>query len=111
MFNNLLPDDLPARRCSTGTLYPLALEALTGHQDLGRSRPSSTLTFGPIADADPRLAMPLGQSLAWKRGDLLGAVQRLMAAAAVGLAVSIVSFALTRGGPVLAPVGAGSPPT
>jgi cytochrome c-type biogenesis protein CcmF len=45
--------------------------------------------------------------MAWKRGDILGAAQRLIAAAvfaAVGIAAG---FAMTRGGPVLAPFGIG----
>jgi cytochrome c-type biogenesis protein CcmF len=51
--------------------------------------------------------MPFGPALAWKRGDLLGAAQRLMVALVAGLAVATVLVAVTRGGPVLAPLGAG----
>jgi cytochrome c-type biogenesis protein CcmF len=51
--------------------------------------------------------IPFGQSLAWKRGDLLGVAQRLAVAGAAGLCVAIAFLALTRGGPVLAPLGAG----
>jgi cytochrome c-type biogenesis protein CcmF len=49
--------------------------------------------------------MPVGQSLAWKRGDLLAAGQRLVAAAAAGLLVAVLLLALRHGGPVLAPLG------
>jgi cytochrome c-type biogenesis protein CcmF len=41
--------------------------------------------------------------LAWKRGDLAGVAQRLMAAAGVALVVMAATFAVLRGGPVLAP--------
>ena len=71
--------------CATvfvGTLYPLALEAVTGWIDPGNprrsrsARRSSTLTFLPLT-VPLLLAVPFGQSLAWKRGDLLGVAQRL----------------------------------
>jgi cytochrome c-type biogenesis protein CcmF len=51
--------------------------------------------------------MPFGQSLAWKRGDLLGVAQRLSVALGAGLAVCVALFAALRGGPVLAPIAAG----
>ena len=55
------------------------------------------------------LAMPFGPLLAWKRGDLLGVAQRLrrcgLRVAVVGIAAT---FALTSGGPVLAPFGVGA---
>ena len=104
VFNNLFL----SAACATvlvGTLYPLALEALTG-QKISVGAPFFQLTFVPLA-IPLLLAVPVGPSLAWKRGDLLGAVQRLMVAAAVGLVVAVLSFALTRGGPAMAPVGAG----
>src|SRR5690606_20150580 len=56
----------------------------------------------------PLLALiPIGQTIAWKRGDLLGTVQRLWAAYAAGLAGALIVFALVRGGPVLALLGIG----
>ena len=104
VFNNLFL----SAACATvliGTLYPLALEALTG-QKISVGAPFFQLTFVPLS-IPLLLAVPVGPSLAWKRGDLLGAAQRLVAAAAVGLAVAVLSFGLTRGGPAMAPVGAG----
>ncbi len=87
----------------TGTLYPLALEALTGDK-ISVGAPFFNLTFVPLAV--PLLAlMPLGQTLAWKRGDLLGAAQRLTVAVAVGAAVALALAAATRGGPVLSALG------
>jgi len=43
----------------------------------------------------------------WKRGDLLGVAQRLIGAAAFALVVVAAVFAVTSGGPVLAPFGVG----
>jgi cytochrome c-type biogenesis protein CcmF len=85
-----------------GTLYPLALEAITGEK-ISVGAPFFSATFGPIF-LILLLAVPFGPLLAWKRGDLPGVAQRLMAAAAVALVVMVATFALTWGGPVLAPV-------
>src|SRR4029079_1396087 len=63
----------------TGTLYPLALEALTGEK-ISVGAPFFNLTFGPLF-LPLLIAMPFGPSLAWKRGDLLGVAQRLVGAA------------------------------
>src|SRR5690348_3260457 len=83
--------------CATvfvGTLYPLALEALTGDK-ISVGAPFFNLTFAPLF-IPLLLAMPFGPLLAWKRGDLYGAAQRLMAAGALALVVVvIVSFAET----------------
>ena len=82
VFNNLF---LTAA-CATvfvGTLYPLALEALTGDK-ISVGAPFFNLTFGPLF-VPLLLAMPFGPLLAWKRGDALGAAQRLIAAAALAI--------------------------
>jgi len=73
-----------------GTLYPLALEALTGAK-ISVGGPFFNLTFGPLMLA-LMFAMPFGPLLAWKRGDLFGAAQRLMAAFGVGLIVVALTF-------------------
>ncbi len=104
VFNNLFLSAACAT-VLTGTLYPLALEALTGAK-ISVGAPFFNLTFGPLL-IPLLLAMPIGQSLAWKRGDLLGAAQRVTVAAGVGLVVAVVCLALTRGGPILAPLGLG----
>jgi cytochrome c-type biogenesis protein CcmF len=88
-----------------GTLYPLALEALTGDK-ISVGPPFFNLTFGPIIAA-LLIAMPFGPMLPWKRGDLLAAAQRLMAAAVVALALAIVLLAVNERGPWLAPLGIG----
>ena len=81
----------------TGTIYPLALEALTG-QKISVGAPFFNATFVPLA-VPLFIAMPIGSSLAWKRGDLLGAVQRMMVAVVAGLAGLLV-FAAVEGAPV-----------
>jgi cytochrome c-type biogenesis protein CcmF len=97
-----------ATGCATvfvGTLYPLALEALTGAK-ISVGAPFFNSTFVPIVV--PLLAVvPFGQTLAWKRGDILGAAQRLMVAFGVALAITLVLLAVTTGGPVVAPLGIG----
>ena len=59
--------------CATvfvGTLYPLALEALTGEK-ISVGAPFFNATFGPLF-VPLLIAVPFGPLLAWKRGDLLG---------------------------------------
>ncbi|WP_131115936.1 heme lyase CcmF/NrfE family subunit [Lichenihabitans psoromatis] len=104
VFNNLLLTTCCAT-VLTGTLYPLALESLTGEK-ISVGAPFFNLTFGPIF-VPILLAMPLGQSLAWKRGDLVGAAQRLMVAAALGFALALVLATVIKGGPVLTAMGVG----
>jgi cytochrome c-type biogenesis protein CcmF len=68
----------------TGTLYPLALEALTGDKiTVGPPFFNSTVVwiFMPLL-----LAVPFGVFLAWKRGDLKEAAQRLWPAAVAAFA-------------------------
>ena len=104
VFNNLFL----TTACATvfvGTLYPLALEALTGDK-ISVGPPFFNATFGPLFI--PLMAvMPFGPLMGWKRGDLVGAAQRLLAAMVLaGLAV-VAASAIERGGPVLAPFGVG----
>jgi cytochrome c-type biogenesis protein CcmF len=104
VFNNLFLTSA----CATvfiGTLYPLALEALTGDK-ISVGAPFFNLTFGPLF-VPLLIAVPFGPLLAWKRGDLLGAGQRLLTAVALGVIALAVTFAVQRGGPVLAPFGIG----
>jgi len=88
-----------------GTLYPLALEAVTGAK-ISVGPPFFNLTFGPLM-IPLLIAVPFGPFLAWKRGDLLGTSQRLIAALAItGLAI-IAAYAISGRGPWLAPFGIG----
>jgi len=58
-----------------GTLYPLLVEALSADK-ISVGAPFFNLTFGPLMI--PLLALvPFGPLLAWKRGDLYAAAQRL----------------------------------
>ena len=95
VLNNLLL----TTSCATvfvGTLYPLALEALTGEK-ISVGAPFFNLTFVPLF-IPLFILMPLGQSLAWKRGDLLAAAQRLTYAIGAGLIVAL-ALAAWRGAP------------
>jgi cytochrome c-type biogenesis protein CcmF len=88
-----------------GTLYPLALEALTG-QKISVGAPFFNMTFGPLF-AVLLVAVPFGPLLAWKRGDLLGVTQRLLGAAALAVIGIAVTFAVERGGSMLVPFAFG----
>ncbi len=87
----------------TGTLYPMVLEALTGSK-ISVGAPFFNLTFGLLM-APLLLAVPFGPLLAWKRGDILAAAQRLFFAAGAGLALGAIVFYVNNGGPVLALLG------
>lgn len=87
----------------TGTIYPLALETLTGDK-ISVGAPFFNMTFGLLM-APILIAIPFGPLLAWKRGDLLGALQRLYVAAALALVAALVFFYFEHGGPVLAIAG------
>ena len=87
--------------CATvfiGTLYPLALETLTGEK-ISVGAPFFNATLGPLFVL-LLIAMPFGPLLAWKRGDLLGVAQRLVGAA--GIAAT-----MEGGGPLLVPFAIG----
>ena len=90
VVNNLLL----TTACATvlfGTLYPLALEQLTGEK-ITVGAPFFNLTCGALLLTACFVA-PFGFSLAWKRGDLLGVVQRLAFAIIVGAVAAIVGAA------------------
>ena len=86
-----------------GTLYPLVLEAVTGDK-ISVGPPFFNMTFGPLM-VPLLLASPFGPMLAWKRGDLLGAAQRLVFAIGLALVAAVAAFALFHRGPWLAPFG------
>jgi cytochrome c-type biogenesis protein CcmF len=94
--------------CATvfiGTLYPLALEALTGEK-ISVGAPFFNLTFAPLF-VPLMLAMPFGPLLAWKRGEVLGAAQRLMAAAGLAIVGIAAIYVVETGQSPLAPFGVG----
>ena len=104
VFNNLF---LSAAAASVlvGTLYPLLLETLTGEK-ISVGAPYFDMTFGPLML--PLLAaMPFGPLLAWKRGDLFAAGQRLLLVFGLAIIVSLAVIYFTTGAPVLAALGIG----
>jgi len=101
VLNNLLL----TTACATvfvGTLYPLALEVLTGDK-ISVGAPFFNLTFAPLF-LPLMIAVPFGPLLAWKRGDIVGASQRLTAAGIVALVTMAVLWAWTKGGGAFAPL-------
>ncbi|RXG96928.1 heme lyase CcmF/NrfE family subunit [Bradyrhizobium zhanjiangense] len=88
-----------------GTLYPLAMEMLADFK-MSVGAPFYNLTFAPLF-ALLLLAVPFGPMLAWKRGDLLGVTQRLLAAGVASLVVVAITWAWARGGSALAPLALG----
>jgi cytochrome c-type biogenesis protein CcmF len=83
-----------------GTLYPLLLDALdAGKVSVGA--PFFNATFVPLM-VPLLIACPIGAKMAWKRGDLSGALSRLKAAFAASLVVIIVSMLLDENRSLLA---------
>lgn len=88
-----------------GTLYPLAMEMLADFK-MSVGAPFYNLTFAPLF-ALLLLAVPFGPMLAWKRGDLLGVMQRLLAAGVAGLVAVAIAWGWATGGSTLAPLAIG----
>ena len=84
-----------------GTLWPLVTEAFGSKVSVGA--PYFHLTFAPLM-LPLLLAIPFGPLLAWKRGDLRGAAQRLYAAAGIALAVVVLVYIMTSGSAPFAPL-------
>ena len=75
-----------------GTLYPLLLDAFdAGKVSVGA--PFFNATFVPLM-IPLLIACPIGAKMAWKRGDLNGALSRLKMAFALSLAVVVVALLL-----------------
>ena len=94
--------------CATvflGTLYPLFLDAMDGPK-LSVGFPFFNRTFAPMM-VPMVIAVGVGPMLAWKRGDLLGALQRLWVAYIATALTILVAWYVTYGGPVLAVLGLG----
>ncbi|MGH6868793.1 MAG: heme lyase CcmF/NrfE family subunit, partial [Methylocella sp.] len=103
VLNNLLLTTCCAT-VFTGTLYPLALEAVTGEK-ISVGPPFFNLTFVPLF-IPLFILMPVGQLLPWKRGDLAGVAQRLAAAFGAGL-IFMAVLAAWRGGPAVSVILSG----
>jgi cytochrome c-type biogenesis protein CcmF len=94
--------------CATvllGTLYPMFLESFAGLK-ISVGPPYFNATFVPLM-VPLLLAVPLGPALAWKRGDLAAALQRLWVAMIIALVVVVGVFAVAHRGPWLAPPAIG----
>nr|HML30826.1 cytochrome c-type biogenesis CcmF C-terminal domain-containing protein [Hyphomicrobium sp.] len=102
VLNNLLLVTATAT-VLVGTLYPMALEGLTGEK-ISVGPPFFNMTFGPLM-IPLLIALPFGPMLAWKRGDLVGAMQRLAFAFLAALVAVVAVFAVEHRGPWLAPFG------
>ncbi len=102
VLNNLLMSTA-AVTVLLGTLYPLFLDAL----ELGKvsvGPPFFNATFVPLMV--PMIVVAgIGPMLAWKRGDLAGALSRLKFALAFSIVVALGTAWLTWGKPVLGVAG------
>jgi len=88
-----------------GTLYPLAVEALSGEK-ISVGAPFFDLTFGALM-VPLLVAVPFGPLLPWKRGDLAAVGQRLFAAAGIALLVVLVTLLFIDGASAFAAIGFG----
>ncbi|HEY4031482.1 MAG TPA: heme lyase CcmF/NrfE family subunit [Caulobacteraceae bacterium] len=75
-----------------GTLYPLIRQALT-NEPISVGPPFYAMTFVPLMLVT-MLLVPFGPLLAWKRGDAVGALQRLSVAAGIAVVAGILCMAL-----------------
>jgi cytochrome c-type biogenesis protein CcmF len=76
-----------------GTIYPLALDSLTGTK-ISVGPPYFALTFAPIFFA-LLILVPFGPRLLWKRGDLTEAARTLLPALGIAAVAGIAIFAFT----------------
>ena len=88
-----------------GTLYPLILEAASG-ATISVGPPYFAATFVPLMTV-AFVILPAGPLLAWKRGDLPGAFQRLSLAAGLSVLVALAAYALWEPRKALAAAGIG----
>ena len=76
-----------------GTLYPLALDALTGTK-ISVGPPYFAITFAPIFIA-LLVLVPFGPRLAWHKGDLTGSLRILAPAFGIALVAAVAILSLT----------------
>lgn len=94
VLNNLL---ISAALCSVflGTLYPILMQALFG-KTMSVGAPYYLLVFSPIMIV-ALLLVPVSSLMSWKRADLKGVLQRLMAAFAVAVLAAAIGSLFYRG--------------
>ena len=102
VLNNLLLT-AAAATVLVGTLYPLALETITGDK-ISVGPPFFNRTVGPLFLL-LMIAMPAGPLLAWKRGDAFAVAQRLTFAAGFASLCAAAVLIVSGGGSVLAAAG------
>jgi cytochrome c-type biogenesis protein CcmF len=86
-----------------GTLLPLIRSAIDG-VPISVGAPYFNLTFGALA-APLLIVLPIGPLLAWKRGDLAGALRRLWLAGLAALAAALATFGLVTPRSLMAAAG------
>ena len=104
VLNNLLLATAAAT-VLLGTLYPLFMDAVGGAK-ISVGPPFFNRTFIPLM-TPLLIAMAIGPQLAWKRGDLRAAMQRLWVAFAAAAAVVLGGLWMAGFTPVLAILGLG----
>jgi cytochrome c-type biogenesis protein CcmF len=77
-----------------GTLYPLIRQALT-NEPISVGPPFYAMTFVPLM-AVTLLLVPFGPLMAWKRGDVVGALQRLWVAGVIAVVAGILVMAVVQ---------------
>jgi cytochrome c-type biogenesis protein CcmF len=85
-----------------GTLYPLALESITGDK-ISVGPPYFNLTFGPII-LPLLLLMPIGPLLTWKRAEISAVSRRIWIPLGLAAVAAFAVLIATQRGPWLAPV-------
>jgi cytochrome c-type biogenesis protein CcmF len=86
-----------------GTLLPLIRSAIDG-TPISVGAPYFNLTFTALV-APALIVLPAGPLLAWKRGDLAGALRALWLAALIALAAALATFGLVTPRSLLAAAG------
>ena len=102
VFNNLILTTATAT-VLVGTLWPLLVEAVTGEK-ISVGAPYFDITFGPLM-VPLLMAVPIGTYLAWKRGRMGVAIQRLYVAAGLAIVATALVGWLHNGGPILSLFG------
>ncbi|MHA1559948.1 MAG: heme lyase CcmF/NrfE family subunit [Alphaproteobacteria bacterium] len=104
VFNNLFLT-AAAATVLVGTLYPIILDAITG-ETISVGAPFFNLVFIPLI-VPLLVAVPFGPMLAWKRGDLYAAAQRLSVAFGGALLAILLVGALAGFDEIIAGFGVG----
>ncbi|MFO0293211.1 MAG: heme lyase CcmF/NrfE family subunit [Rhodospirillales bacterium] len=104
VLNNLLLSTATAT-VFVGTIYPLIVDVMGGGK-ISVGPPFFNATFAPLM-VPLLIAVAFGPFMGWKRGDALGALQRLWIAFAGAILLMAVALYATGGGPLLAIGGLG----